>query len=426
MAQYYSIEEAARALGLSTDEFRRRLATEWKSSPRRYPDGNTLRFQVREIDELARTLGQQSDASLKLADSDSGRHRGGKPDSDVKLEKGGKPKPTGQANIATDEMDVDAAKQQKGGSTRKYQSPLEVSGEAGGKPPTKKEHSSSEFELSLTPDSSDEFDLKLTEDDSDEVDVGVMPGKSGGPLKGDSGINLRSPADSGISLEKSSSEFEITESGISKPKSGPKSGPRSGPKSGPKTPSKSTPVPTDESDSEFELTLDDTPAAKPDDATAAYAEEQKDIFETDFELPALDDESGSEAVALEESDTDLESSDFDLALGEEGESGSEVTAVPESGRRRQAVAAAAQDEELDEFEEDLTVAEEDERPVPAAAKKEWGILPALVLIPTVAIMLLVGLMSFELLRSMWGYTAPSKPSGMLVRFFAQQFGDLKD
>ena len=39
------------------------------------------------------------------------------------------------------------------------------------------------------------------------------------------------------------------------------------------------------------------------------------------------------------------------------------------------------------------------------------------------VMMLVGLMSFELLRSMWGYQAPSK-SGMLVRFFAQQFGDL--
>jgi hypothetical protein len=435
MAQYYSLDEAARALGMSTDEFRRRLATEWKTSPRRYPDGATLRFQVREIDELARTLGAGSDTELKLSDSSedfvpvqddalstgpkSGR-RGGKPDSDVKLEKGG-PKSGAQANIRTEEMDVPG----KPSTTRKYQSPLEVSGEAGGKPPTKKEQSSSEFELSLTPDSSDEFDLKLTEDGSDEVDVGVMPGKSG-PLKGDSGINLRSPSDSGISLEKSSSEFELQlDSGVSKPKSGPKTGPKSGPKSGPKTgpksgpktPSKQAPVPSDESDSEFELTLDDTPAAHPADATAAFPEEQKDIFETDFELPALDDESGSEAVAIEESDTDLESSDFDL--GEEGESGSEVRSVPESGKRRRAVAA---EEDLDEFDDDLVAA--DDVAVQPAAKKTWGVLPAIVLIPTVVVMLLVGLMSFELLRNMYGYAAPSKPSGMLVRFFAQQFGDL--
>jgi hypothetical protein len=176
-------------------------------------------------------------------------------------------------------------------------------------------------------------------------------------------------------------------------------------------------VPSDESDSEFELTLDDTPAAHAADATAAFPEEQKDIFETDFELPALDDESGSEAVAIEESDTDLESSDFDL--GEEGESGSEVRSVPESGKRRRAVAG---EEDLDEFDDDLVAA--DDVAVQPAAKKTWGVLPAIVLIPTVAVMLLVGLMSFELLRNMYGYAAPSKPSGMLVRFFAQQFGDL--
>ena len=99
-------------------------------------------------------------------------------------------------------------------------------------------------------------------------------------------------------------------------------------------------------ESEFELTLDDNAAMS--DATSAFPEsEQKDIFETDFELPALDDESGSEAVALEESDTDLESSDFDLAIdegdaGAEGEeSGSQVVALEED---------EAGEENLDELE----------------------------------------------------------------------------
>src|SRR2546421_12003849 len=68
MAQYYTLDEAAQRLGLSTDEFRRKLATEWKQTPRRYPDGATLRFQVREIDELARTLGRGSEPDLQLAD----------------------------------------------------------------------------------------------------------------------------------------------------------------------------------------------------------------------------------------------------------------------------------------------------------------------------------------------------------------------
>src|SRR5437762_7899276 len=68
MAQYYTLDEAAQKLGLTTEAFRRKLATEWKSTPRRYPDGATLRFQVREIEELARTRGQGSDPDLQLAD----------------------------------------------------------------------------------------------------------------------------------------------------------------------------------------------------------------------------------------------------------------------------------------------------------------------------------------------------------------------
>src|SRR5207248_2533781 len=84
----------------------------------------------------------------------------------------------------------------------------------------------------------------------------------------------------------------------------------------------------EDSDSEFELTLDDSGGLVPLEAEQK-AKGEGDIFETDFEVPALDEESGSEAVALDESDTDLESSDFDLAL-EEGdaagdeESGSQV------------------------------------------------------------------------------------------------------
>src|SRR5438105_513514 len=68
MAQYYTLDEAAQRLGLTTDAFRRKLQTEWRQSPRRYPDGATLRFQAAEIDELARKLGGGSDPDLQLAD----------------------------------------------------------------------------------------------------------------------------------------------------------------------------------------------------------------------------------------------------------------------------------------------------------------------------------------------------------------------
>lgn len=428
MAQYYTLEEAAHRLGLSTDDFRRRLQTEWKTTPKRYPDGATLRFQVREIDELARTLGGRSDADLplRLADdsseefvslgneaksSPSGKTKKPGSDSDVRLDLAGSDvRPTSRGST---EVDLDAAKASKPPSSKKIKPASQIK---------KDSDASSDFDLSLTSDSSDEFELQLS-DDSDEVNIGSMPkGKKGKP-SGDSGINLQSPADSGISLEKSS-DFELAlegESGLV-PKTGPLSVPKSGPKSGPKTPKPSA---LGADDSEFELTLDDQ-----SDATTAFPEgEQKDIFETDFELPALDDESGSEAVALEDSDTDLESSDFDLAIDEgdaaaEEESGSQVVALeedegaPRGGRRG--------DEDLDEVEE----FDEADGPVVAratapAAKAEWGVLPALVLIPCVLIMGLVGLMSWELVRGMWGYQQPGRANGPIVRFFAETFGDGK-
>lgn len=445
MAQFYTIEEAAAKVGLSVDDFKRNLATKW-TNVSRFPDGRSIRFKADQIDELARTLGRGSEPDLQLADepltlddetdfvalqddSDDAMDvvPGGKTkkktgsDSDVKLEpaSGKLPKlkePT--------EVNLDAEVTSKPpSSTRKFAAPLDIASEADVnlRPPAKGDTgSSSEFELSLAPDSSDEIELRLSDDSSDEIDIGVMPGKAG-LSSGNSGINLQSPTDSGISLEKSS-DFELDIASDSSIKTQPKSGdPKSG---GPKSGSKKPTVPED-SDSEFELTLDDSgESAAGSDSTSAFQEpESKDIFETDFELPTLDEESGSEVEPLGE--TDLESSDFDLALGEddapsEEESDSEVVAIEESGRRGRRV-AAVDDEEYD----DLAEAEDEEEVAPARAGKpaEWGVLPGLVLLPCVAVMFLTGIMAFELLHSMWGYHSPSKPSAPLVRFVAEMFGN---
>src|SRR5262249_36063216 len=85
----------------------------------------------------------------------------------------------------------------------------------------------------------------------------------------------------------------------------------------------------EDSDSEFELTLDDSGGSSPLHEDSG---EGRDIFETDFEVPALEEESGSEAVALDDESTDVESSEFDLAIdemdvGAEDESGSQVVAL---------------------------------------------------------------------------------------------------
>ena len=204
--------------------------------------------------------------------------------------------------------------------------------------------------MSLDADS-DDFELKLNTEASDEVALGAIPKdpKGSGKRGGESGINLRDPADSGISLEKgkgkakdadkssakagaaksesdSDVDFELTLDS-SAAASGIKLGGLKGKQADP------------DSDSEFELTLDDSGGSDIEHAAlgAAEAEAEKgDIFETDFEIPPMDaSDSGSEAVALE-SDTDLEKSDFDVEVGDsdvvsDETSGSEVVLLEDEG-----------------------------------------------------------------------------------------------
>src|SRR5262249_40386564 len=183
-----------------------------------------------------------------------------------------------------------------------------------------------------------------------------------------------------------------------------------------------------DSDSEFELTLDESGELAPMEDSGAR---EKDIFETDFEVPALDEESGSEAVALEDSDS-VDDSDFDLALsdeavgredggsrvvarGEEDETGEDAATV---ARPRRLAGAAAAEQEL---EDDL--GEEGEAAgVHAAAEAppaEWGAMPALVLLPCAIVLFLVTLMSFELLQGMWGYHRGSSIPGLIANPLAK-------
>ncbi len=263
-----------------------------------------------------------SEESSSRSDSDLKVAKGS--DSDVRLErKSGK-----VSGTPAEEIDLDAeARKRKGqedssadvfqladGGSKTGKSSGKISGKPSSKINAKRPISNSDFELQLGADSDSEFELTLA-DDSDEVDLGTLPRDVSGK-KGKSGVKLNKPADSGISLEKdnSDSEFELN---LDSSKSGKIIGPKSDKKKKP------------DSDSEFELTLEDSSG---EIGKLAESDEQKDIFATDFDIPALDEESGSEAVQLEDSDTDLESSDFDLALDESGEvdeSASEVVQLDE-------------------------------------------------------------------------------------------------
>jgi hypothetical protein len=427
-----------------------------------------------------------SDVRLEVAGPKSGKQK--KSDSDARLDankkkgdsdarlQGKEKKKDDQAVVPTEEIAVDfsgpGSAVIKGGSSAKLSAPKSStkltsgsdSGRGLGDAPGVGD--SSEFELSLDADSSD-FELQLNAEQSDEVDLGSSPVEEE-KKSGQSGINLRDPADSGISLEKKGKEkakpkagkdpdtdsdsdidFELSLEGPLPTASGTKHGT---PKSGPRAPL------TSDSDSEFELTLDDSGEGSSLEAAALESDAGKnDIFETDFEIPPMESESGSEAVAVE-SDTDLEQSDFDLAV--EGDSGSDETGsqvvlleeeeAPKPARGKKRPAAAA-DVELDSGEADVAVedesdaatalkgakgrrrpAEEEEEeeeaaPVAAAAPAPWGPIPAIFLFLAFIFTTLGGLMGYELVQTMWGYQQPRKPAAPLVRGVANTLDmDVKD
>src|SRR5262249_9001612 len=250
-----------------------------------------------------------SDEDLEAIQHEPGRAPS---DSSVRIDpasgpSGSKVKGTGHEYLPTEEVDLDAELRRAEEAARGQKPRTKVKPRSGAAPVG----DSDSTQLGIP---GDELQLEHGED----VTLGELAPKD--VLKGSSGasgIGMHSPADSGVDLEKAGSaeesEFELS---LEPPSSKAKA-------KGPKTPAGAPP----EGSSEFELTLDEGGLAPLEDSG------EKDIFETDFDMPALEDESGSEAVPLDEPDTNLESSDFDLAVSDsgrhEGESGSQVVALDE-------------------------------------------------------------------------------------------------
>jgi hypothetical protein len=65
MAQFYTLEEAARVLGMNADDLKSKAQSR---EVRAFLDGGSWRFRVVDVDELARRRGLGSDAELRLSD----------------------------------------------------------------------------------------------------------------------------------------------------------------------------------------------------------------------------------------------------------------------------------------------------------------------------------------------------------------------
>lgn len=199
------------------------------------------------------------------------------------------------------------------------------------------------------------------------------------------------------------------------------------------------------SDSEFELTLDDSGQME-----ASSDSGEKDIFETDFDVPALEDESGSQVAAL---DTDLEGSEFDFALGDsdgesedpsgsavvalddiESEEGDEVEVEEEEedpkpkkkgkDKKKKSKLASSEFSELEEYDDvevPASAVSEEDIPAREVVREKWlrpapwGALPVVFMLPCVLLMFVVGILGFELVQSAGGY----KSAGYLTRTIAQ-------
>lgn len=80
MAQFYTLEEAARVLGMSPEELKGKAQ---HREVRAFLDGGSWRFRVADVDELARRRGLGSDAELRLSDLEMPAAGGGEPDLDL-------------------------------------------------------------------------------------------------------------------------------------------------------------------------------------------------------------------------------------------------------------------------------------------------------------------------------------------------------
>lgn len=296
--------------------------------------------------------------------------------------------------------------------------------------------------------SSDDFSLELPDDSALGAEMSALSGPT-------SGISLQNPVDAGISLEEGNPEasdidFDLSLEVEATPKPAPSAGLTADsdsefelslePGDSAQEPAASSPSPGD-SDSEFELTLDDSgglASLDVDDSAVPQVKsdsEEKDIFETDFEVPALEDDSGSQVAAL---DTDLDSSDFDIALDDsavEDESQSQVVALDEEADEAATTRATDGDEvvadesgfgdlEVAEGEEDVADVEEAVAGGKTIVKEKliepapWGALPVVFMLPCVLVMVLVGILGFELVQSAGGYKSP----GFLTKAISEMIG----
>jgi len=287
MAQFYTLEEAARVLGMSTEELKTKAQAR---EVRAFLDGGSWRFRVVDVDELARRRGLGSDAELHLSDLEVPAASSGSGDAD---------------DLDLSEFQLGVAKPDLGAETL-HLGRASASGKDTGGPAQEgsSEHDILLDDLSLPPNpvtgsSSVIIGVSSTGKHPTDSDVRLVPDNVKGAS--DSDVRLATPASRGRALSDSDVTLikdDTADHGFITSGSGSDTSVRSVPLLG-----SSAEVPASQSDSDYDV----NPSSELIDAL------QPDSG-SDFELSALDASDEFEATPLAKpSDSDVTAADPNLS-----------------------------------------------------------------------------------------------------------------
>jgi hypothetical protein len=285
MAQFYTLEEAARVLGMSAEELKTKAQSR---EVRAFLDGGSWRFRVVDVDELARRRGLGSDAELRLSDLEVPAGKSGS--SEIE-------------DLDLSEFHLGVAKPDLGAESA-HISKVTDKGKGRGKPThdTGSDHDILVDDLTVPPNpitgsSSVIIGAPSAGGRPSDSDVRLVPDLGKGSSDSDVQIasaNLKQPSDSDVTLIKD----DTADHGVLSSPSSSETSVRVSPVAG-----SSAEVPAGESDSDFEL----NPSSELIDAL------QPDSG-SDFELSALDASDEFEATPLSKaSDSDVTASDPKLS-----------------------------------------------------------------------------------------------------------------
>ncbi len=284
MAQFYTLEEAARVLGMSTEELKSKAQ---HREIRAFLDGGSWRFRVVDFDEVARRRGMGSDAELRLSDLDVPV---GSPENLEDLDLSEFQLGVAKPDLAPETMDLASYKSHSGKPDPEGSSEHDVLFDDLSVPPNPVTGSSSviigmqssgklpsDSDVRLVPDNvkgSSDSDVRLASPDPD----------------------LRHPSDSDVTLIKD----DTADHHFLTPTSGSgETAIRSSPMVGS---SSSAEVPVPESDSDFEL-----------NPSSDLIDMLQPESGSDFELSALDRSDEFESTPLRPSDSDVTAADPNLS-----------------------------------------------------------------------------------------------------------------